>query len=396
LKDDTAGKKIRLITTSADLADACDLLAQGEFLALDTEFHRESTYWPQLCLVQAATADFDCLIDPLAGLDLNPLLRLVADPGRVKVFHAARQDLEIFSRLLGKPPAPIFDTQIAAMACGLGDSISYENIVMRVVKAQIDKSSQFTDWTRRPLSEKQLQYAREDVTYLRDIYRILRERLVRKNRLAWIEEEHAALLHPDLYAFDPAQAWKRLKPRKFRQDYLAILASVAAWREQTAQEADKPRQRILKDDAIQEIATQKPRGAEALERLRAVPSGFSRSRHGMSLVAAIEAALADPEAYAPAVERPESLGPPAGALGELLKVLLKQIADEADVAPRLIANAGDIDRIARDDDPDVPALRGWRRDLFGEKAMALKAGRIAIAAHGKGVRLIDVDGPSKE
>jgi ribonuclease D len=306
LKDPAAGDEIRLITTSAELEQACDRLAQGDFLALDTEFHRESTYWPQLCLVQAATADFDCMIDPLSGVDLAPFLKLVADPGRTKVFHAARQDIEIFAKLLGAPPGPIFDTQIAAMACGLGDSISYENIVMRVVKAQIDKSSQFTDWARRPLSEKQLRYAREDVTYLREIYRILRERLLRKNRLHWIEEEHAAMLDPDLYAFDPAQAWKRLKPRKFKSDYLAVLANVSAWREQTAQETDKPRQRILKDDAIQEIATQKPRNAEALERLRAVPSGFSRSRHGLSLIAAIEAALDDPEAFAPDVERPEN------------------------------------------------------------------------------------------
>ena len=236
--------EIRLVTDTAALKAACEELAKGEFLALDTEFHRESTYWPQLCLVQAATADYDVMIDPLApGLDLAPLLALIADRNRVKVFHAARQDLEIFAKLLGEPPAPIFDTQIAAMACGLGDSVSYENIVARLLKEQVDKSSQFTDWARRPLSEKQLAYARGDVVYLREIYVILRERLIRHNRFEWIADEHAALLDPELYAFDPLQAWKRLKPRKFKSDYLAVLANVAAWRETVAQELDKPQRR---------------------------------------------------------------------------------------------------------------------------------------------------------
>jgi ribonuclease D len=390
LTRETASDDIRLVTEQSELDEACARLAEGEFLALDTEFHRESTYWPQLCLVQAATADYDVLIDPLADLDLGPFLQLIADPSRTKVFHAARQDLEIFARLIGAPPGPIFDTQIAAMAAGLGDSISYENIVSKLLKAQVDKSSQFTDWTRRPLSEKQLAYARGDVTHLRQIYAILRDRLAKRDRLHWIEEEHAALLDPSLYAFDPKESWRRLKPRKMKADYLAVLASVAAWREALAQELDKPRGRILKDDAIQEIALQRPRTGEALERMRAVPAGFSRSRHGQGLIDAITRALDDPAAYAPELEREEPMGPPAGALGELLKVLLRQIAEEADVAPRLIANAADIERIARDDDPDVAAMRGWRREVFGEKALALKAGRLALAAKGRGVKVIEV------
>lgn len=390
MTDQEAGE-IRLVTDSAGLAAACQNLARGEFLALDTEFHRESTYWPQLCLVQVATADFDVMIDPLApGLDLSPLLALIADPGRVKVFHAARQDLEIFTRLTGAPPGPIFDTQIAAMACGLGDSISYENIVARLLKKQVDKSSQFTDWARRPLSEKQLTYARGDVVFLREIYVIMRSRLDKQGRLEWIEDEHVALLDPELYAFDPLQAWKRLKPRKFKPDYLAVLANVAAWRETVAQELDKPRGRILKDDAIQEIAQQKPRNAEAIERLRAVPSGFSRSRHGQSLLAAINDALDNPAAYAPEIEKRDSDGPPPGALSDLLKVLLRQVADDAGVAPRLIANASDLERLARESDPDIPAMTGWRRELFGEKALDLKHGRLALAASPKGVMLIKV------
>ena len=387
-KDDTGD--IRLITDTQALAEACDRLAEGTFIALDTEFHRESTYWPQLCLIQAANEDFDILVDPLADLDLTPLLALVADRSRTKVFHAARQDLEIFARIMGEVPTPVFDTQIAAMACGLGDSISYENLVSRVVKGQVDKSSQFTDWMRRPLSEKQLRYAQGDVTYLRRIYVILREQLERRGRLEWIEDEHAALVDPEVYAFDPQQAWKRLKLRKYKSDYLAVLAAVAAWREQVAQETDKPRGRILKDDAIQEIAQQKPRTGEAIERLRAVPAGFSRSRHGQSLVETINAALADPKAFAPEVDQPESVGPPPGALTELLKVLLKQTADDAGVAPRLIANAADVERIAREASPDVAALRGWRRDVFGDQALALKAGKLALAASPNGVKVLSV------
>jgi ribonuclease D len=387
-KDDTGD--IRLITDTKALAEACDRLAEGTFIALDTEFHRESTYWPQLCLIQAANEDFDILVDPLADLDLTPLLALVADRSRTKVFHAARQDLEIFARIMGEVPTPVFDTQIAAMACGLGDSISYENLVSRVVKGQVDKSSQFTDWMRRPLSEKQLRYAQGDVTYLRRIYVILREQLERRGRLEWIEDEHAALVDPEVYAFDPQQAWKRLKLRKYKSDYLAVLAAVAAWREQVAQETDKPRGRILKDDAIQEIAQQKPRTGEAIERLRAVPAGFSRSRHGQSLVETINAALADPKAFAPEVDQPESAGPPPGALTELLKVLLKQTADDAGVAPRLIANAADVERIAREASPDVAALRGWRRDVFGDQALALKAGKLALAASPNGVKVLSV------
>lgn len=383
-------ERLRLISTSEELAQACVELAKGDFLALDTEFHRESTYWPQLCLVQVATSDFDVMIDPLSGLDLTPFLELIADESRVKVFHAARQDLEIFARLIGTPPAPIFDTQIAAMAAGLGDSISYENIVSKVLKEQVDKSSQFTDWTRRPLSTKQLTYARGDVIHLREIYVILRKRLEKKGRMHWIEDEHAVLTDPALYAFDPELAWKRLKIRKYKPDYLALLARSAAWREKLAQDIDKPRGRILKDDALQEIAQQRPASADALDRLRAVPKGFSRSKYGQSLIDMIQETLDDPKKYAPSVERPPSSGPPAGALSDLLRVLLKQVSDEEEVAPRLIANASDLERIAREDAPDNAALTGWRREVFGEKALALKAGKLALAAKPNGVRVIDV------
>jgi ribonuclease D len=259
-----------------------------------------------------------------------------------------------------------------------------------VLKAQVDKSSQFTDWARRPLSDKQMHYARFDVVHLRKIYRILRDKLVKQKRLDWIEDEHAALVNPEIYAFDPASAWKRLKIRKYRPDYLAVLANVSAWRERTAQELDKPRGRILKDDAIQEIAQQKPRTPEALERMRAVPSGFSRSKHGQGLMHAINQALDEPERFAPDVERPESSGPPPGAVSELLKVLLKQVSEDEGVAPRLIANASDLEKLARDEAPEIPALTGWRRELFGEKALRLKAGKVALAASPRGVKVVEL------
>jgi len=389
LSDDETGE-IRLITDTDALAEACERLSDGDFLAVDTEFHRETTYWPQVCLIQVANADYDVLVDPIAKIDLSPLMKLLADKSRTKVFHAARQDLEIFTRLIGEPPSPIFDTQIAAMACGLGDSISYENLVSRVLKGTVDKSSQFTDWARRPLSEKQLRYARGDVVYLRKIYKILRDKLEKQKRTDWIADEHAGLLDPEIYAFDPENAWKRLKIRKYKADYLAVLVNVSAWRERTAQELDKPRGRILKDDAIQEIAQQKPRTAEALERMRAVPNGFAKSKHGQGLIHAINQALDDPGKFAPDIERPESSGPPPGAIGDLLKVLLKQVSDEAGVATRLIANASDIERLAREEAPDIPALTGWRREVFGEKALRLKTGKVALAASPRGVKVVEL------
>ena len=383
--------EIRLITDTAALEAACIELAKGDFIAVDTEFHRESTYWPQVCLIQLATDDYDCMVDPLApGIDLKPLLDLLADTSRVKVFHAARQDLEIFTRLIGTTPAPVFDSQIAAMAAGLGDSISYENLVARTVKGTVDKSSQFTDWARRPLSPKQLEYARGDVTFLRRIYHILHDKLEKQGRLDWIADEHAALVDPENYSFDPKDAWKRQKIRKYRNDYLAVLANVSAWRERVAQETDKPRGRILKDDAIQEIAQQKPRSLDALDRMRGVQQGFAKSRHGAGLIQAINEALDDPDKYAPVVERPESSGPPPGAIVELLKVLLKQVCDDAGIATRLIANAADIETLARENEPDIPALKGWRREIFGEKALKLKTGKVALAASPKGVRIVDV------
>lgn len=380
------------ITEQSALEDLCGRLAEAEFVCVDTEFHRETTYWPELCLIQASGPGVEGLIDPRAeDLDIKPFLDLIASDRQTKVFHAARQDIEIFNRLIGHPPGPVFDTQVAAMALGFGDSISYDNLVQRVLRKQIDKSSQFTDWMRRPLSQKQLIYALGDVTHLRDAYQIMRDELARTDRLTWVREEMADLEDPATYDTDPMNAWQRLKLRMPKKDYAAIVVSVAAWRERVAQELDKPRRRILKDDAIQEIAAQKPRTEEDFAQLRAVPSGFIRSKHGQGLLDAVRAAIDAPDTYAPEIVRQtQNAQIPAGA-PELLKVLLKHVSDENDVVPRLIANSADIDRIARGEtSEDIAAMTGWRYEMFGKKAIALLSGKLAVSFAGGQVRLFDV------
>jgi len=380
------------ITEQSALEDLCGHLAEAEFVCVDTEFHRETTYWPELCLIQASGPGVEGLIDPRAeDLDIKPFLDLIASDRQTKVFHAARQDIEIFNRLIGHPPGPVFDTQVAAMALGFGDSISYDNLVQRVLRKQIDKSSQFTDWMRRPLSQKQLVYALGDVTHLRDAYQIMRDELQRTDRLAWVREEMAELEDPATYDTEPMNAWQRLKLRMPKKDYAAVVVSVAAWRERVAQELDKPRRRILKDDAIQEIAAQKPRTEEDFAQLRAVPNGFIRSKHGQGLLEAVRAAMDAPDTYAPEITRQvQNAQIPAGA-PELLKVLLKHVSDENDVVPRLIANSADIDRIARGEtSEDIPAMTGWRHEMFGKKAIALLSGKLAVSFAGGQVRLFDV------
>ncbi len=383
-------KILRPITDQNALAELCEALAEHSFICVDTEFHRETTYWPELCLIQASAPGVEGLIDPLAeDLDIGPFLNLLADDTRVKVFHAARQDLEIFNRLIGFPPGPIFDSQIAAMALGLGDSISYDNLIQRVLKRNVDKSSQFTDWTRRPLSDKQLTYALGDVTHLRDAYLIMVEQLKNKGRLEWVQEEMAYLEEPDLYDTSSANAWQRLKIRKPRADYAAVLAAVAGWRESRAKDLDKPRRRILKDDAIYEIAEQKPKDAKAYERLRAVPKGFVNSKHAAGLIDVVNAAIDDPDAFVPPIpKRKHNAQIPPGA-PEMLKVLLKHVSEENDVVPRLIANAADIERIARGETEDIMAFKGWRNEVFGTQALALLSGKLALSFQNGKVRLFE-------
>lgn len=378
------------ITDNAELAAFCKRIASAPFIAVDTEFMRETTYWPKLCLIQVASETDAANIDPLCDLDLSPLLAIFADPKVMKVFHAARQDVEIFHNL-GVIPSPLFDTQVAGMAAGFGEHIAYDALVRQMLKIDIDKSSRFTDWARRPLSEAQLSYALADVTHLAALYPKLRERLDKAGRLGWVTEEMAALTDPAAYDMDPEKSWRRLKPRKFTPKYLAAFKAVAAWRERTAQTRDQPRGRILKDEAIDEIATQAPLDADGLNRLRSVPKGFSGSKFGPDLLEALRAAMVDPEAYAPKIDR----GPPpvqaAGAVVELLKVLLKARSEDAGVASKLIATVSDLDKIAVDDQADVQALTGWRRKLFGEDALKLKRGELALVLEGSKVRVVELE-----
>ncbi len=370
---------MNLITKTEDLRVFCDAVLRQSFVAVDTEFLRESTYWPKLCLIQAAAHGVEAVIDPQAeGLDLHPFLEVMSAPHVLKVFHAARQDLEIFHRLMGALPAPLFDTQIGAMACGYGESIAYDALVQAMLRERVDKSSRFTDWSRRPLSEAQLTYALADVTHLRALYPIMAEDLAAKGRAHWLHEEHASLIDPDNYDTTPENAWQRLKVRKHGADYLTALQVCAAWRERQAQAKDTPRSRVMKDEALFEVAEQRPRSGPAFDRLRIVPKGFGGSRGGIELARLLDDALSDPNR---APERPERRehGPQAsGPTIELLKVLLRRQAELHGVAPRLIANAADIEAIAADDNADVAPLQGWRREVFGAQALALKSGQLGL------------------
>jgi ribonuclease D len=361
------------------------------FVAVDTEFMRETTYWPKLCLIQAAAPNVHAVIDPLAdGIDLEPFLEVLRDPTIEKVFHAARQDVEIFNNLKAMP-SPLFDTQVAGMAAGFGEQIAYDALVRQMLKVELDKSSRFTDWARRPLSDSQLTYALADVTHLAALYPMLRERLEKDGRLAWVTDEMASLTDPAMYDVDPENAWRRLRPRRHTAKYLAVFRAVAAWRERTAQTRDQPRGRILKDEAIDEVATQAPADAEGLDRLRSVPKGFSGSRFGPELLAAIHEAVRNADDYAPIVEKPKApSSPAAGAVVELLKVLLKARAEDAGVASKLIATVSDLEAIASDDDAKVGALTGWRREAFGEDALKLKRGELALVLDGARVRVVEV------
>ncbi len=383
---------MKTITTDEALVAFCAELAKAPFIAVDTEFMRETTYWPRLCLIQAASVDQAGIIDPMAeGLDLEPFLALLRDPRIVKVFHACRQDVEIFVRL-GAMPASLFDTQVAAMAAGFGEQVAYDSLVRQMIKVEVDKGSRFTDWARRPLSEAQLVYALGDVTHLAALYPKLRERLHKEGRLDWVMSEMKGLTDPALYDTTPDNAWKRLKPKRHTAKYLAAFVATAVWRERTAQERDQPRGRILKDEAIDEIATQGPTDPDAFNRLRSVPKGFGASRLGLELAEALKDALTDPEAHAPKLDRPRHNQPAPPSVVELLKVLLKAKSDNAGVASRLIATVADLEKIAVSDDADVEALTGWRRQLFGEDALKLKRGEIALVLNGARVEVVEIEG----
>ncbi|MBL8905281.1 MAG: ribonuclease D [Rhizobiales bacterium] len=369
-----------MITTTPALKALCTELAKDRFIAVDTEFMREQTYWPELCLVQLAGSKHEAIVDPLApDIDLEPFFALMANASLLKVFHAARQDIEIVFHRSGIIPYPLFDTQIAAMVCGFGDQVSYEQIVRKLVKAQIDKSSRFTDWARRPLSDKQLAYALSDVTHLRTVYEKLKLALDSSGREPWLEEEMTILSSPDTYILNPEDAWRRIKLRLRSRKQLAVLMSIAAWREREAQSRNVPRSRVIKDDALVEIATQLPSTHEALAELRALPKGYAKSRIGDAILTAVKAGLeTDHKTLAQPDGRPDELTETAQAAAEILKLALKIVSEREGIAPKLIASAADIEAIAANDSAPVPLMSGWRRGLFGNLALELKSGRAVI------------------
>ena len=368
-----------LISTTDDLAEACSRMAAQPFVTVDTEFLRETTYYPLLCVAQMASPEEAIVIDALAtGLDLTPFFALMANESVVKVFHAARQDIEIVWNMAKTIPHPIVDTQVAAMVLGYGDSISYDQLVQRITGDALDKSHRFTDWTRRPLTDAQIAYAVSDVTHLRDVYLKLAADLEKRERSNWVEAEMEVLTSPDTYRADPERAWERLKNRVRKPKELAVLMEVAAWREREAQTRDVPRGRVIKDEVLVDITVQAPTTIERLGQLRSLPKGFERSRWGDQIVDAVKRGIdRDPKSL-PRLERFKP-APNGAATVELLKVLLRMTSERHGVAAKIIATVEDLDRIAANDEADVPALKGWRRELFGDKALALKRGRLALA-----------------
>ena len=378
--------RMNLITHTEELAETCARLGSAEFVAVDTEFLREQTFWPRLCLIQMAADGTEVLVDSLApGMNLTPFFELMVNERVLKVFHSARQDVEIVHHLARVIPHPIFDTQVAAMVCGFGEAVSYSMLVKRLLNRNLDKTSRFTDWSRRPLSERQLTYALGDVLYLRDLYPRLRAQLDKSERATWLNEEMGVLTDPATYELHPEQAWRRLKMRVKTPKALAVLIELAAWREREAQAQDVPRSRILKDEALYDIASQAPRTVDDLGSLRTLHNGFARSMRGRAVLDAVSRGLErDPQSIPP-IERGEPMPPEAQAVVDLLRVLLKATAGRHGVAPKLIATSEELEEIARSDDEEVPVLRGWRRKLFGEDALALKRGELSLAIEGGAV-----------
>ncbi len=386
---------MKVITKSKELATFCEELASAEFITVDTEFLREKTFWPHLCLVQVAGEDTEAAIDPLAdGLSLAPLYALLKNKSVLKVFHAARQDLEIFYKAMGELPAPMFDTQVAAMVCGFGESVGYETLVNKLAGKQLDKSSRFTDWSHRPLTNKQITYAISDVTHLRDIYKKLSAELKKSGRASWVEEEMAILTDPAIYEQDPANAWKRIKKSKsLKPKVAAVLMEVAAWREREAQQKNIPRNRMLREEALLEIAHHAPKDVKDLARTRGLGRGLAEGKGGEALLKAVAKALALTDDELPKMPAKRDLPRNIGPVVELLKVLLRIKCQENDVATKLVASSQNIDEIAAyGEEADVPALHGWRNELFGKDALKLRNGKIALKLHGKKVKIIEAEG----
>jgi ribonuclease D len=381
-----------VITDTDALTRFCARQRGAEFIAVDTEFMRERTYWPILCLVQVAGPEEAAAIDSLApGIDLTPLLAMIADERILKVFHAGRQDIEIFFNLSRTVPTPIFDTQIAAMVCGFGDAVSYETLVSKLARASLDKSSRFTDWSHRPLTERQIHYALADVVHLRTVYEKLRQLLASNGRASWIAEETADLSDPEMYRNDPHQAWRRFRLRgRLDRRFFGVLREVAAWRETAARQRNLPRNRIMRDEAALEIAAHAPTTIEALARTRSLGKGVAEGKLGSEILEAVRRGLAETAAFEPPEATRAQPPPGLGPLVELLRVLLKQRCEDHEVAQKLVASAEDLEAIAADDRAGVKALSGWRREIFGNDALALKHGQLALTVRQNRVRLVEL------
>jgi ribonuclease D len=386
---------MKTITTTEALAEFCSEAARHEYVTVDTEFLRERTYFSKLCLVQLAMPGDDddtaCIVDPLAkGLSLEPLYALFRDTSVVKVFHAARQDLEIFFLDAGVFPEPLFDTQVAAMVCGFGEQVGYETLVKRIAHKPLDKTSRFTDWSRRPLTEAQKVYALADVTHLRVIYETLAKKLEESGRSRWVQEELSVLTSPETYVVEPQEAWRRVKTRTNSPKFLAIVRELAAFREIHAQSRNIPRNRVFKDDALVELASNKPKTLEELGRSRLLLREARRGEIAEGILTAVAAGVDCPPELMPQPDRSRDRLQTNPALADLLRVLLKAKTESAGVAAKLIAPASDLDAISAGE-RKLPALQGWRREVFGEDALRLCEGRIALAADGTNVRIVSLD-----
>ena len=378
-----------LITESNKLAEACNRLTNEKFLSIDTEFMREKTYYPQLCLIQIAGEKEAIIIDALAkDINLNPVLELMENKTITKVFHACRQDMEIFYNLNHKIPSPIFDTQIGAMVCGYGESVGYDKLVRQITGIQIDKSSRFTDWSYRPLSKQQLSYALSDVTHLRTVFEALSSQLEKSGRIKWLDEEFKTVLNPETYNTPLDKSWKRLKVKTGKPRFLILIKELCAFREREAQNRNVPRNRVIRDDILLDIAARSPRSPSDLAKVRNLTTQFSQGKLGESILRVVEAANQIPDSDAPRLEKSDYFQHQKSALVDLLKVLLKLKSENFNVAQKLIANSTDLEAIANNNKANVLALTGWRKDIFGEDALSLKAGKIALSASNGKIELI--------
>lgn len=369
-----------VITTNEALNALCDRLSKSDYVTVDTEFLRDKTYYSKLCLIQIADDNEYHAIDTLAGgLDLAPFYDLMTNENVVKVFHAAKQDIEIFVNQANVVPKPLFDSQIAAMVCGFGDSIGYEKLVMALCNKTLDKSTRFTDWSRRPLTERQIDYALGDVTHLRTIYKKLKEKLEQSGREHWLSEEIGDMLNIDAYTIQPKDAWKRIKIRNSNRRFNAIVHRIAEWREEEAQRRNMPRNRIMRDEVLLELSAVRPTHTNALTSIRGLGANFASSKSGKDIINAIKESLELPDDALPKISRRKPPSQNTDPIVELLKVLLKLVCKSENVAPKLLANVEDLEKIAESDDADVKALHGWRYDLFGKNAIALKNGEVAFA-----------------